>query len=165
METTTIIIGLACLIAGLAGGYLLFRYVVKQKYNQAIKEAEQQAETIKKNKLLEVKEKFLNKKSELEKEVAQRTQKLQQAENKLKQLELSLTQRHEDLQKKKVENENLKTNLERQIQSYEGKKTELDKMVAQERTKLVAISGLSAEEAKNQLMESMKDEARTEAMQ
>ena len=165
METTTIIIGLACLIAGLAGGYLLFRYVVKQKYNQAIKEAEQQAETIKKNKLLEVKEKFLNKKSELEKEVAQRTQKLQQAENKLKQRELSLTQRHEDLQKKKVENENLKTNLERQIQSYEGKKTELDKMVAQERTKLVAISGLSAEEAKNQLMESMKDEARTEAMQ
>lgn len=165
MDLITIIAALVCLVLGVAGGYLLFRHVVNQKYKQALKAAEVQAENIKKDKLLEVKEKFLNKKAELEKEVAQRTQRLQQTENKLKQRELSLTQRHEDLQKKKVENENLKTNLERQISSYESKKTELDKMVAQERTKLVAISGLTAEEAKNQLMESMKDEARTEAMQ
>ena len=165
MDALTIVIALVCLIVGLALGYILFRYVIKQKYQEMMKEAETKAENIKKDKLLEVKEKFLNKKSELEKEVAQRNQKLQQHENKLKQRELSLTQRHEELQKKKVENDTLKANLEKQIQSYNSKKGELDKMVAQERTKLETISGLTAEEAKNQLVESMKDEARTNAMQ
>ena len=165
METLTIVIALVCLVVGLVAGYLLFRYVIKQKYQQMMKEAEINAENIKKDKLLEVKEKFLNKKSELEKEVAQRNQKLQQHENKLKQRELSLTQRHEDLQKKKAENDSLKASLEKQIQSYNSKKGELDKMVAQERTKLEAIGGLTAEEAKNQLIENMKDEARTNAMQ
>lgn len=165
MDTLTIVIALICLAVGLALGYLLFRYVIKQKYQQMLKEAEQKAENIKKDKLLEVKEKFLNKKSELEKEVAQRNQKLQQHENKLKQRELSLTQRHEDLQKKKAENDSLKANLEKQISTYNSKKGELDKMVAEERTRLEAISGLTAEEAKNQLVESMKDEARTNAMQ
>lgn len=165
MDTLTIVIALVCLIVGLALGYILFRYVIKQKYQEMMKEAETKAENIKKDKLLEVKEKFLNKKSELEKEVAQRNQKLQQHENKLKQRELSLTQRHEDLQKKKAENDSLKASLEKQIQSYNSKKGELDKMVSQERTKLETISGLTAEEAKNQLMESMKDEARTNAMQ
>ena len=165
MEPLTIILSLVCLVVGLAVGYVLFRYVIKQKYQQMLKEAETQADTIKKNKLLEVKEKFLNKKAELEKEVSQRTQRLQQAENKLKQRELSLTQRHEDLQKKKAENDNLKQNLERQINSYENKKVELDKMISQERTKLETISGLTADDAKSQLIESMKDEARTDAMQ
>ena len=165
MDALTIVIALVCLIVGLVLGYILFRYVIKQKYQEMMKEAETKAENIKKDKLLEVKEKFLNKKSELEKEVAQRNQKLQQHENKLKQRELSLTQRHEELQKKKVENDTLKANLEKQIQSYNSKKGELDKMVAQERTKLETISGLTAEEAKNQLVESMKDEARTNAMQ
>ena len=165
MDTLTIVIALVCLIVGLALGYILFRYVIKQKYQEMMKEAETKAENIKKDKLLEVKEKFLNKKSELEKEVAQRNQKLQQHENKLKQRELSLTQRHEDLQKKKAENDSLKANLEKQIQSYNSKKGELDKMVAQERQKLEEIGGLTAEEAKNQLIENMKDEARTNAMQ
>lgn len=105
--TLTIIISVVCLLVGLALGYLLFRYIIKQKYEQTMKEAEIQAESIKKNKLLEVKEKFINKKAELEKEVAQRNQRLQQAENKLKQRELSLNQRHEDLQRKKAENEKL----------------------------------------------------------
>lgn len=165
MNTIGIIVSLVCLAIGLLSGYAIFRYLIKQKYNQILKAANAEAENIKKDKLLEVKEKFLNKKSELEKEVSHRTQKLQQAENKLKQRELSLTQRHEDLQKKKAETETLKNNLERQIQTYESKKSELDKMVEQERTKLVTISGLSAEEAKQQLMDSMKDEARTDAMQ
>ncbi len=165
MSTIGIIVSLACLVVGFLLGYALFRYLIKQKYNQVLKSAKAEAENIKKDKLLEVKEKFLNKKAELEKEVSHRSQKLQQAENKLKQRELSLTQRHEDLQKKKAETDNLKTNLERQIQSYESKKGELDKMIDQERSKLVTISGLTAEEAKQQLMDSMKDEARTDAMQ
>ncbi len=165
MNLIGIIVALVCLVIGVIAGYAIFRYLIKQKYNQILKAAKLEAENIKKDKLLEVKEKFLNKKAELEKEVSHRTQKLQQAENKLKQRELSLTQRHEDLQKKKSETDNLKNNLERQISSYESKKSELDKMVEQERTKLVTISGLTAEEAKQQLMDSMKDEARTDAMQ
>ena len=120
--TLTIIISAVCLFLGLALGYLLFRYIIKQKYEQTLKEAEIQAETIKKNKLLEVKEKFINKKAELEKEVSQRNQRLQQAENKLKQRELSLNQRHEDLQRKKAETEKLQENLERQTKLIDQKK-------------------------------------------
>ena len=163
--TLTIIISVVCLLVGLALGYLLFRYIIKQKYEQTMKEAEIQAESIKKNKLLEVKEKFINKKAELEKEVAQRNQRLQQAENKLKQRELSLNQRHEDLQRKKAETEKLQENLERQTKLIDQKKTELAKMQEQEIQKLEAISGLSAEEAKEHLVQSLKDEAKTQAQQ
>ena len=163
--TLTIIISVVCLLVGLALGYLLFRYIIKQKYEQTMKEAEIQAESIKKNKLLEVKEKFINKKAELEKEVAQRNQRLQQAENKLKQRELSLNQRHEDLQRKKAENEKLQENLERQTKLVDQKKAELTKMQEQEIQKLEAISGLSAEEAKEHLVQSLKDEAKTQAQQ
>ena len=78
--------------------YMLFRYGLKSKYDIIIKEAQTEAEVIKKNKLLEVKEKFLNKKADLEKEVALRNQKIQQAENKLKQRELMLNQKQEEVQ-------------------------------------------------------------------
>ena len=153
----------ASLIVGGSLGYCIFRYVAKQKFNAIIKDAENEAEVIKKNKLLEVKEKFLNKKSELEKEVAQRNQKIQQAENRLKQREISLNQRQEDLSKKKSELENTKTNLENQISIVERKQEELDRMQSQEREKLEELSGLSAEEAKERLVESLKDEAQTQA--
>ena len=160
-----IIASVVSLLVGGIIGFALFRYVIKQKYKQTLKEAAIQAETIKKNKLLEVKEKFLNKKAELEKEVAQRNQKLQQAENKLKQRELSLNQRHEDLQRKKVENDSVKENLERQQKALDIKREELAKMQEQEREKLEAISGLSADEAKEHLVESLRDEAKTQAQQ
>ena len=160
-----IIASLVCLVVGGIVGYVLFRYVLKQKYKQKMKEAAIQAENIKKDKLLEVKEKFLNKKAELEKEVAQRHSRLQQAENKIKQRELSLNQRHEELQRRKSEADAQKEKLERQEKALELKKEELDKMTEQERSKLEAISGLSAEEAKEHLVESMKDEAKTQAQQ
>ena len=160
-----IIPSLVCLVVGGIVGYVLFRYVLKQKYRQKMKEAAIQAENIKKDKLLEVKEKFLNKKAELEKEVAQRNSRLQQAENKLKQRELSLNQRHEELQRRKSETDAMKEKLERQEKALELKKEELDKMTEQERSKLEAISGLSSEEAKEHLVESMKDEAKTQAQQ
>ena len=165
MDLITIIAAVVSLLIGGILGFALFRYVLKQKYNQKIKDAELQEETIKKDKLLEVKEKFLNKKAELEKEVAQRNQKLQQAENKMKQRELSLNQRHEDIQRKKAEADKLQESLERQNALLEQKKAELDRMTEQERAKLETISGLSAEEAKEHLVESMKDEAKTQAQQ
>lgn len=165
MTAYIIIASIVSLIIGGCAGFALFRYVIKQKYNQFITKAEAEAETIKKNKLLEVKEKFLNKKAELEKEVASRNQKLQQVENKLKQREISLNQRNEDLQRKKAENENLKENLETQIAQVEKKKEELSHIHEQELEKLEALSGLSAEEAKERLVESLKDEAKTQAQQ
>lgn len=88
-----IIIAVAGLIIGGVCGYLVFRYVATGKYNEMLAAANKEAEVLKEKKLLEVREKFLNKKSELEKEVQQRNQKIQQNENRLKQREISLNQR------------------------------------------------------------------------
>ena len=145
-------------------------YGLKTRYDNIIKEAETEAEVIKKNKLLEVKEKFLNKKADLEKEVALRNQKIQQVENKLKQREMVLNQKQDEVQRKRNEAEAIKENLEAQIaiveqkkEEWDKKKEELDALQAQEREKLEAISGLSAEEAKERLIDSLKEEAKTEA--
>ena len=160
-----IIIAAGALLVGIAIGYIIFRYVLKQGYNKSLEEAKKEAETIKNQKLLEVKEKFLNKKSELEKEVQQHNSKLQQMENKLKQRELSLNQHHEELQRKKQELDSLKQSIDAQRANLDKKKGELEALQAQEREKLEAISGLSAEEAKERLIETMKDEAKTQAQQ
>ena len=159
----TIVTSLVPLVIGLVIGYTIFRYVMKSKYNSILKEAQTEAEVIKKNKLLEVKEKFLNKKADLEKEVAQRNQRIQQAENKLKQRELVLSQRQEEVQRKRNEADAIKANLENQLVVIDKKKEELESLQAQEREKLEAISGLSAEEAKERLVESLKEEAKTQA--
>ena len=106
---------IACFIVGGVLSYILFRYVLKSKYDNVLKEAETEAEVIKKNKLLEVKEKFLNKKADLEKEVALRNQKIQQAENKLKQREMVLSQRQEEIQRKKLEAEAEKRTWKRNL--------------------------------------------------
>ena len=129
----------------------------------AIKKAEKEAEVMKEKKLLEVKEKFLNKKSELEKEVQQRNHQIQQNENRLKQREISLNQRNEELGRRKNELDNQQNRLENEKKALVQRQEELDKLQQQERAKLEELSGLSAEEAKVRLVESMKDEAKTEA--
>ena len=177
----TIVIAVACFAVGAGLSYLLFKHGLKTRYDNIIKEAHIEAEVIKKNKLLEVKEKFLNKKADLEKEVAIRNQKIQQAENKLKQREMVLNQKQDEVQRKRNEAEAIKENLEAQIAIVDQKKGELDKKKEelekihdqeleklkkihdQELEKLEAISGLSAEEAKERLVESLKEEAKTEA--
>lgn len=163
MTVVTIVVSIACLIVGGFASYLFFKHGLKKKYDGILKEAEAEAEVIKKNKLLEVKEKFLNKKADLEKEVAIRNQKIQQAENKLKQRELVLNQRQEEIQRKKMEAEAVKENLEAQLAIVDKKKEELEHMQRQEIEKLEAISGLSAEEAKERMVESLKEEAKTQA--
>ena len=160
---TTVILTVVAFLVGGALSYIFFRYGLKSKYENIIKEAETEAEVIKKNKLLEVKEKFLNKKADLEKEVAARNQKIQQAENKLKQREMVINQKNEELQRKRSETEAIKENLDAQLVIIEKKKEELDHLQSQEREKLEAISGLSAEDAKERLIESLKDEAKTQA--
>ena len=161
--TVTIVVSIACFLVGGIVSYVFFRYGLKSKYNAILKEAETEAEVIKKNKLLEVKEKFLNKKADLEKEVAQRNQKIQQTENKLKQRELMLNQRHEEVLRKKAEADAVRENLEVQLGIVDKKKEELEVLQRQEIEKLENISGLSAEEAKERLVESLKEEAQTQA--
>ena len=160
---TEIIISSVCLVAGCILGFVFFRYVLKKTYKKAIADANKEAEVIKEKKLLEVKEKFLNKKAELEKEVQQRNQKIAQAENKLKQREISLNQRQDELNRRKQEVENNQAKLNTQLQLIQKKEEELEKLQLQERAKLEELSGLTAEEAKERLIESMKDEARTNA--
>ncbi|MBR4937222.1 MAG: DUF3552 domain-containing protein, partial [Bacteroidaceae bacterium] len=161
MEAVIFIV--AGLVIGVVGGYCFFRYVMKNKYRATLEEAEREANVIKEKKLLEVKEKFLNKKAELEKEVQQRNQKILQVENKLKQREIGLNQRQEELGRRKSELDNTQNRLNNQAQMLTHKEEELEKLQAQEREKLEELSGLSAEEAKKRLVESLKDEAKSDA--
>ena len=158
-----IILTVAGLLVGAGIGYATFRYLLKGKYNKVLADASREAQVLKEKKLLEVKEKFLNKKSDLDKEVQQRNQKLQQAENKLKHREISLNQRQEELGRRKQDLDNNQQRLNNQQKALQSREAELDKLQKQEQAKLEEISGISAEEAKTRLIESLKDEARTNA--
>ena len=131
--------------------------MLKGQYQEVMDKARKDAEVVKEKKLLEVKEKFLNKKSELEKEVQQRNQRIQQSENRLKQRELNLNQRQEEISRRRQDVEQQQQRLDNEKKMLQVRHQELDKMQEQER------SGLSAEEAKTRLVESMKDQARLDA--
>ena len=163
MDILVILAIIAALLIGGLCGFMIFRHVIKGKYNEMVEAANKEAEVIKEKKLLEVKEKFLNKKSELEKEVQQRNQHIQQSENRLKQREISLNQRQEELGRRKNELDNLQTRIDNEKKLLVLKNEELEKMQLQERAKLEELSGLSADEAKARLVEAMKDEAKTDA--
>lgn len=116
MNVITIVIVCVALVVGFTIGYAIFRYVAKGKYKEMVEAAAKEAEVIKEKKLLEVKEKFLNKKSELEKEVQQCNLKIHQSENRLKQREISLNQRQEDLGRRKME-------IDQSLQRIENEKS------------------------------------------
>ena len=158
-----IIIAVVALAIGGGIGYAIFRYVLKGQYQEVMDKARKDAGVVKEKKLLEVKEKFLNKKSELEKEVQQRNQRIQQSENRLKQRELNLNQRQEEISRRRQDVEQQQQRLDNEKKMLQVRHQELDKMQEQEREKLEELSGLSAEEAKTRLVESMKDQARLDA--
>ncbi|HPW90760.1 MAG TPA: ribonuclease Y [Paludibacteraceae bacterium] len=166
-----IMISIAALLGGGAIGWFVTHTATKGKVRSTLKKAEEDAENLKRNKLLEAKEKFINMKAEFEKEVAERNSKIQQSENRaqqnevrLQQKEQSLNQRQSEIQRKSNEVDAIKENLDKQLVVVDAKKQELEKMHFQATEKLAAISGLSAEQAKAQLIENIKDEAKTEAM-
>ena len=159
----TIIIALVALILGGAAGFLIFRYVLTGKYKEMIDAANKEADVVMEKKLLEVKEKFLNKKAELEKEVQQRNSRIQQSENKLKQREISLNQRQENLGRRQQELDQSQQRIDNEKKLLAVKQQELEKMQKQEQDKLEELSGLSAEEAKQRLIESLKDQAKLDA--
>ncbi|MBQ0072994.1 MAG: ribonuclease Y [Prevotella sp.] len=157
------IIAVAALLLGGIIGFVIFRFVIKGKYNEMIANAEKAAEVLKEKKLLEVKEKFINKKSELEREVQQRNQKIQQTENKLKQREMSLNHRQDEQNKRRQDLDQQEQRIDNEKKLLALKEQELADMQMKEREKLEQLSGLSADEARARLVESLKDEARTNA--
>lgn len=152
------------LLVGLGGYYILSQTALKAKTKKIIEEAEAEAEVMKKEKILQAKEKFFQLKSEHEKVINEKNSRIAAAENRIKQKEQTLSQKIEETQRKRNEVEAIRDNLSGQLELVERKKEELDKLHTQQVEQLESISGMSAQEAKNQLMESMRDEAKTAAM-
>jgi len=159
-----IVIGIITFVAGAGIAYFVFHHLFKSKKEREIRETEAEAEVIKKKKMLEAKEHFLQLKTEYERTVNERNSKLAQAENRIKQKEGTLSQRMEENQRQKKDLDNIRDNLKTQIELAERKQEDLEKAHRQQVERLEVISGLSADEAKGQLMESLKTEARSEAM-
>lgn len=172
MESITVIVaGVVALAIGIILGKLIFAkntqikiQEAEEKASRIVEEGKLTAENIKKDKLLEAKEKYLQMKSEHEKEVMQRNQKISESENRIKQKEQSLNQKNEQMQKQVTENEAIKENLARQIELVNIKRSELEKHQEEHIRRLEKVAGLTAEEARNQLVESLKEEARTQAL-
>ena len=171
MDYLVIILAVVGLLLGCGIGYFITIFVLKSRVAEKIKEAEEQGENLKKSKLLEAKEKFLNMKAEFEKEVQARNSKIQQIENRAQQSESraqqkeqQLNQKQKELDRKNSELDNVRANLEKQLAEVDVKKTELVQKQAEVTEKLAEVAGLSAQQAKEQLVESIKDEAKTEAM-
>ncbi len=162
-------------VAGFIGGgalaYFIWNKALTNKKNRIITEAQAEGEVIKKDKILQAKEKFLQMKADHEKYIVEKSADINEMENRLKQKDNTLNQRRDELQKKikefeinKKEVEIIKENLTVQLQRIENKTEELEKMHRQHLDKLEQISGLSAEEAKAQLVESLQEEAKSEAI-
>ncbi len=167
----SIIIGAAALIIGLVLGKLIFAKNTTRKLEEAelqsqtiLKEAELRAETIRKEKELEAKERFVQLKSVHEKEVNERNRKMNDAENRVRQKEQAITQKEASLDKQIKDNDTIKDNLNRQIELVNIKRTELEKHQEEHIRRLEKISNLTAEDAKAQLIESLKNEAHTQAV-
>lgn len=156
-----IIICIVAFIVGVVATYFLMRSMSSSSYNEKIREAEQEASVIKERRLLEIKERELEVKAELDREASERNSKLSAAENRIKQKENTLNQKNEELNKKRNELDSTKTSLEHQLEAIDKKMKDVDKMYRQEVEKLEHISGLSADEAKERLVETLKEEAKT----
>ena len=146
------------LIAGIGIGFMIFRFVIKSKYNKMMSEAANDAEVLKQKKLLEVKEEFLNKKAQLEKEVQQRNQHILQSENKIKQREMNLAQRQEALTRRKNEMDRQQNNLDAQQSLLVKKQEEIDKIVS-----LKDEAQTNAQSYINEIMDDAKMTAAKEA--
>ena len=156
-----ILVGIA---AGIGIAYTLLKKQLTKAGREALKKAEEDGELLKKGKILQAKEKFLQLKSDYEKTVNERNQQLAAAENRIKQKENTLGQKMEDLNRKTNENNILKENLNKQLQAAAQKQKDLDNQTAIQKAKLESIAELTSEQAKEQLIALMQDEARADAM-
>jgi ribonuclease Y len=159
-----IIIGVLAFLIGGSLFFILGRKSLQSKARNLMKEAEAEAEMIKKDKILQAKEKFIQLKAEHEQAVNERNNKVLMAENRIKQREAGLSQRIEELQRKKQELDVIRNNLNQQMELITKRNEDLDKANKLAVEKLEALSGMSAEEAKSHLLESLKADAKSEAM-
>ncbi len=166
-----IIIGAAALVTGIIAGKIIFSANTKKDVEESrrqaeniVKEAETRAETIKKEKALEAKEKFVQLKAEHDKEILEKNRKINESENRIRQKEQSINQKEGNLDKQIRENEAIKENLNRQIEVVNQKRTELERHQEEHIRRLEKIANISADEARKQLVESLRQEAQTQAL-
>lgn len=175
MDSTLIYILITGVVALLAGIFIAGKLVYAKDNQKKLDEAEAQAqkiladaqtsaETLKKEKLLEAKERFVQLKAETDREVLEKTRKVGDSENRIKQKEVSINQKELALDKQIKDNESIKENLNRQIEVVSIKRTELEKHQEEHIRRLEKVAGLTAEEAKSQLVESLKQEAHAQAL-
>lgn len=168
----TIILAVLALLAGLGGGYALTKSILKKeasktedearlKASTILKEAELKAESLKKDRIHEAKEKYQELKLKFESETLERKAKMDQAENRIKQKETSLNQKYEQTKKEQLQAENLKTTLSEQLEILNKKQEEVEKTRQQELQQLEKISGLTIEEAREKMMQLITDEAKS----
>ena len=182
LSILTVIIAIAALLTGIIAGKFIFAKDTKKKVEEAethaqniikegeqhaqtiIKEAELRAETVRKEKELAAKERFVQLKAEFDREVLDRNRKLGESENRIKQKELTLNQKTEQLERQLKENDAIKQNLNRQMEVVNARQAELEKHQEEHTRRLEKIANLTAEEAKAQLIESLKQDAHAQAL-
>jgi len=164
MDELAIIGMIVSFVGGAIVSFFMWQVMLRKRRDKIIQEGMAEAEVLKKDKILQAKEKFLELKNEHEKYINEKNVKINQAEQKLKQKEVNFSQRSEELHRKRKELDVIKDNLTAQIELLDKKEAEVEKMHKAQVEQLESISGLSVEDAKGQLIESLKAEARTEAM-
>jgi ribonuclease Y len=157
-------IGGLCFIVGLGLSYFLWNFALKTKRDSIVKEAEAEGEAQKRDRMLQAKEKFLQLKSEHEKYINEKSSKISATENRLNQKEMQLSQKIEEQQRMRNELEIMRENMTNQLSLLDKRSEEVEKSHRQQVEQLEAISGLSAEDAKNQLTESLREEAKVQAI-
>lgn len=167
----SILSAVVALVAGVVAGKIIFAKNTQKQVGDAelqaqtiLKEAELRAETIKKEKQLEAKERYVQLKSEYERDVNERNRKIGEVENRTKQKEITINQKEASIEKQVKENDAIKENLNRQIELVNNKRTELEKHQEEHIRRLEKVAGLTAEDAKTQLIESLKQDAHTQAL-
>jgi ribonuclease Y len=171
LNVLSIILGVVGIVAGFIIGKVIYAKNTQRKVEEAelqakklLADAQTQADTVKQQKQLEAKEKFLQLRSEHEKEVIERNKKVVEGEGRIRQKEQSINQKTDQLDKQIKENEAIKENLNRQIEVVNVKRTELEKHQEEHIRRLEKVAGLTGEEAKKQLIESLRQEAMTQAL-
>lgn len=166
-----VLAAIIALLIGIIAGKFIFAKNTEQKINEAelrantiLKEAELSAENVRKEKELQAKERFVALKSTHEKEVTERNRKVSEGENRIRQKEQTLSQKETNLEKQIKDTDVIKDNLNKQIEVVNKKRTELEKHQEEHIRRLEKIAALTAEEAKTQLVESLKNEALTQAI-
>jgi len=160
----SLLLGSICLFGGAGLSYFLWNFALKKRRDMIIREADSEGEAQKRDKMLQAKEKFLQLKTEHERYINEKNVKISSTENRLNQKEMQLSQKIEEQQRMRNELDAMRENMNVQLNLLDKRTEELEKVHRQQVEQLETISGLSAEDAKNQLTESLREEAKVQAI-